>query len=170
MYNCIILCDTISHYIILYRTISYYIRLYHTISTWKTIWTFFFTYALGHFVWPLFMLFFPNTATKTICRVLCPYVCCSERIVGDLSEEVRPRICFWGIIWWFLRSNQIWSQILPYLGPYLRGTRRILVDYQHFVETRQYAYFNVWPQMLPCLNRIWGRTASDKMLRRNQTW
>ena len=58
-----------------------------------------------------------------------------------------------------------WSQILPYLGPYLRGTSKILVDYQHFVEKIQYAYFNVWPQILPYLNRIWGRTASDKMFR-----
>ena len=161
---------------ILYHTISYYIALYHTISGYIILYLPGKPY--GHFFWHTllvilfdhYMLFFPNTATKTIYRVLCPYVCCSERIVGDLSEEVRPRICFWGIIWWFLRSNQIWSQILPYLGPYLRGTRRILVDYQHFVETRQYAYFNVWPQMLPYLNRIWGRTASDKMFRRNQTW
>ena len=48
-----------------------------------------------------------------------------------------------------LRSNQVWSQILPYLGPYLRGTSKILVDYQHFIEKVQYAYFNVWPQILP---------------------
>ena len=37
---------------------------------------------------------FPKKATKPIYGVVCPYVFCSERIVGDLSEEARPRICF----------------------------------------------------------------------------
>ena len=144
---------------------AYYIYTHlHIIYTWKTIWTFFFDHTLLTIIFNHYG-FFPNTATKPIYGVFCPYVFCSERIVGDLSEEARPRICFWGIIWWFSRSNQIWSQILAYLGPYLRGTSKILVDYQHFVEKIQYAYFNVWPQILPYLNRIWGRTASDKMFR-----
>ena len=131
-------------------------------STWKTIWAIFFDHTLLTIIFNHYG-FFPNTATKPIYGVFCPYVFCSERIVGDLSEEARPRICFWGIIWWFSRSNQIWSQILPYLGPYLRGTSKILVDYQHFVEKIQYAYFNVWPQILPYLNRIWTYLGSDSL-------
>ena len=62
----------------------------------------------GHFFWPygfgpyfLTIMFFRQIRPpKTTYRVLCPHVFWSERIVGDLSEEVRPRICFWGIIWW----------------------------------------------------------------------
>ena len=37
------------------------------------------TIIFNHYV------FFPNTATKPIYRVFCPYVFCSKRIVGDLS-------------------------------------------------------------------------------------
>ena len=44
---------------------------------------------------------------------------CSERIVGDLSEEVRPRICF-------LRYHMMVLKIKPNR---VRGTGRILVDY-----------------------------------------
>ena len=132
-------------------------RIWLIVYTWKTIWTIF----LNHTLLIIFFNhygFFPNTATK-------PKYGYFVHRVGNLLEEVHSRICFWGIMWWFLRQNQIWSQILPYLVPYSKGTHKILVDYQHFVEKMQYAYFNVWPQILPYLNRIWGRTASDKMCR-----
>ena len=113
-------------------------------------------------------VFFSNTTSKTIYGVLWPNVFCSERRVGDLSQEARPKICFWGIIWWFLRSNQIYSKYVPkycHIWGHIWGVPVKYLDYQHYVEKVQYAYFTVWPQILPYLNRIWGRTASDKMFR-----
>ena len=99
---------------------------------------FFLSYAFDHFFKSL--RFFPKYGYQTQIRGILSIeseTCRRKFILGSVFEASYDGF--------YLRQNQKWSQIKPYLVPYSRGTHRILVDYQHFVEKIQYAYFNVWP-------------------------